>query len=63
MVQAVGKLVAGDDILRPRVLAFVDNEAGADVINKVERRLQHFLEVVILRKMSLYNVTNTEPKV
>ncbi len=47
--QAVGKLVAGDDILRPRVLAFVDNEAGTDVINKVERRLQHFID----RKIAL----------
>ncbi|ETX29278.1 helicase-related protein [Roseivivax isoporae] len=42
--QAVGKLVAGDDPLKPRVTAFVDDTAGADVIQKVERRLQHFID-------------------
>ena len=42
--QAVGKLVKGDDALKPRVVAFVDDTAGADVIQKVERRLQHFID-------------------
>ena len=42
--QAVGKLTAGDDPLKPRVVAFVDDEAGADVAQKVQRRLQHFID-------------------
>ena len=42
--QAVGKLVKGDDPLKPRAAAFVDDEAGADVAQKVERRLQHFID-------------------
>ncbi|MDU8913785.1 helicase-related protein [Aestuariicoccus sp. MJ-SS9] len=42
--QAVGKLVAGDDPLRPRAQPFVDDEAGPDVAAKVERRLQHFID-------------------
>ncbi|WP_416882277.1 helicase-related protein [Marivita sp.] len=42
--QAVGKLAAGDDPLKPRVVAFVDEEAGADVAQKVQRRLQHFID-------------------
>ncbi len=41
---AVGKLVKGDDALKPRVKAFVDDEAGADVSEKVTRRLQHFID-------------------
>ncbi len=41
---AVGKLVKGDDPLRPRVQGFVDEEAGAAVAEKVQRRLQHFLD-------------------
>ncbi|WP_424943403.1 helicase-related protein [Aliiroseovarius crassostreae] len=41
---AVGKLVKGDDILKPRVEAFVDEEAGTDVAEKVARRLQHFID-------------------
>lgn len=42
--QAVGKLVAGSDILKPGVAVFVDDEAGGDVATKVERRLQHFID-------------------
>ena len=42
--QAVGKLVSGDDPLKPRVRAFVDDEAGPEVVQKVERRLQHFID-------------------
>ncbi|WP_339109360.1 helicase-related protein [Thioclava sp. GXIMD4216] len=41
---AVGKLVKGDDPLKPSVQAFVDDEAGADVAEKVTRRLQHFID-------------------
>lgn len=42
--QAVGRLAKGDDPLKPRVVAFVDDEAGFDVAQKVERRLQHFID-------------------
>jgi ATP-dependent RNA helicase SUPV3L1/SUV3 len=41
---AVGKLVAGPDPLRPDVEAFVDDEAGPEVAEKVKRRLQHFID-------------------
>ena len=41
---AVGKLTAGSDPLKPEVVAFVDDEAGADVIAKVQRRFQHFID-------------------
>jgi ATP-dependent RNA helicase SUPV3L1/SUV3 len=41
---AVGKLVKGDDALKPKVVAFVDDEAGTDVAEKVQRRLQHFID-------------------
>ena len=47
--QAVGKLIAGDDIMHPKVSAFVDSEAGTEVLSKVERRLQHFID----RKVSV----------
>ncbi|MCJ8333184.1 MAG: disulfide oxidoreductase [Epibacterium sp.] len=40
---AIGKLVAGADPLSPMVEVFVDDAAGADVVQKVERRLQHFI--------------------
>ena len=42
--EAVGKLVAGQDALKPTVVAFVDDEAGTDVAEKVQRRLQHFID-------------------
>ncbi len=42
--QALGKLVAGSDPLKPQAEAFVDDEAGADVAQKVQRRLQHFID-------------------
>ncbi|MFV2053092.1 helicase-related protein [Aliiroseovarius sp. YM-037] len=41
---AVGKLVAGSDPLKPQVAAFVDEEAGAEITEKVTRRLQHFID-------------------
>jgi len=43
-VQAVGKLVAGVDPLKPEVAAFVDEAAGPEVAQKVQRRLQHFID-------------------
>ncbi len=42
--QAIGKLVKGDDPLKPTAQAFVDDEAGPEVIQKVQRRLQHFID-------------------
>ncbi|MBY6092790.1 helicase-related protein [Maritimibacter alkaliphilus] len=42
--QAVGKLVAGSEPMKPTVQVFVDDEAGPDVAQKVERRLQHFID-------------------
>ncbi|WP_137701409.1 helicase-related protein [Marimonas lutisalis] len=41
---AVGKLVAGAEPLKPQVKAFVDEEAGDEVVQKVTRRLQHFID-------------------
>lgn len=41
---AIGKLVAGPDPLKPQVVAFVDEEAGFDIGEKVKRRLQHFVD-------------------
>ena len=41
---AVGKLVKGNDILSPDLQAFVDDEAGTDVAEKVKRRLAHFVD-------------------
>ena len=41
---AVGKIIAGDDALKPQAVAFVDDEAGVDVATKVQRRLQHFID-------------------
>jgi len=41
---AVGKLVKGSEPLKPQVEAFVDEEAGFDVAEKVRRRLQHFID-------------------
>jgi ATP-dependent RNA helicase SUPV3L1/SUV3 len=41
---AVGKLVAGPEALKPQVVPFVDEEAGPDIAQKVQRRLQHFVD-------------------
>ncbi len=41
---AVGKLVPGPDALKPLVDAFVDEDAGPEVAEKVKRRLQHFID-------------------
>ncbi|MFN5828707.1 MAG: helicase-related protein, partial [Rhodobacterales bacterium] len=40
----VGKLIAGAEAMKPQVEAFVDEEAGFDVADKVRRRLQHFID-------------------
>ncbi|MGD9293341.1 MAG: helicase-related protein [Roseobacter sp.] len=41
---AVGKLVAGADPLKPQVEVYVDDVAGPEVAQKVQRRLQHFID-------------------
>ena len=41
---AVGKLVAGSEPLKPQVQVFVDDVAGPEVAQKVQRRLQHFID-------------------
>ncbi len=58
---AVGKLMAGSDPLKPTVKAFVDDEAGAEVAQKVERRLQHFIDRKIATLFEpLLNLANDE---
>ncbi len=43
--QALGKLARGDDPMKPVAEAFVDEEAaGSEVVQKVQRRLQHFID-------------------
>ncbi len=42
--EAVGKLVTGAEPLKPQVDVFVDDVAGPDVAQKVQRRLQHFID-------------------
>jgi len=42
--QAIGKLVKGSEPLKPVAEAFVDEEASPEVIQKVQRRLQHFID-------------------
>ncbi len=41
---AVGKLVKGAEPMKPGVEPFVDEEAGPEIIEKVRRRLQHFID-------------------
>jgi ATP-dependent RNA helicase SUPV3L1/SUV3 len=58
---AVGKLVAGDDILKPRAVAFVAEGASTDVAEKVQRRLQHFIDRKIATLFEpLLNLTRDE---
>jgi len=40
----VGKLVKGDEVLAPRIDVFVDDEAGEAVMDKVQKRLRHFMD-------------------
>ena len=42
--QAIGKLVKGSEPLKPLAEAFVDDEVAPEVIQKVQRRLQHFID-------------------
>ncbi|WP_084464993.1 helicase-related protein, partial [Rubellimicrobium thermophilum] len=42
--QAVGRLARGADPLKPEIVAFVDEEAGPEIAQKVQRRLQHFMD-------------------
>ena len=42
--QAVGKLVAGAEPMKPQIDVFVDEVAGPEVLQKVQRRLQHFID-------------------
>ncbi len=42
--QAVGRLSRGEDPLKPQIVPFVDDEAGPEVLQKVQRRLQHFVD-------------------
>jgi ATP-dependent RNA helicase SUPV3L1/SUV3 len=42
--QAIGKLVKGAEPLKHVAEAFVDEEAGPEVMQKVQRRLQHFID-------------------
>ncbi len=48
---AVGRLSKGPDALRPDVVPFVDEEAGPEVVQKVQRRLQHFIDRKIAAAM------------
>jgi len=41
---AVGKLVVGPEPLKPQIDVFVDEAAGPEIAQKVQRRLQHFLD-------------------
>ena len=46
---AVAKLGKGDDILSPTLEVFVQTQAGQEVIEKITRRLQHFVDRKIQR--------------
>ncbi len=41
---AVGKLVVGPEPLKPQIDVFVDEAAGPEIAQKVQRRLQHFMD-------------------
>ncbi|MDO5641844.1 MAG: helicase-related protein, partial [Paracoccus sp. (in: a-proteobacteria)] len=41
---AVGKLIRGAEPMKPGIEAFVDEEAGPEIAEKVKRRLQHFID-------------------
>ncbi|MDA0961838.1 MAG: helicase-related protein, partial [Proteobacteria bacterium] len=41
---AVGKLVVGPEPLKPQIDVFVDEAAAPEIAQKVQRRLQHFLD-------------------
>ena len=59
--EAVGKLVAGADPLKPQVEVFVDDVAGPEVAQKVQRRLQHFIDRKIAAQFEpLLNLSRDE---
>lgn len=41
---AVGRLAAGNDVLAPQILPFVDEDAAPEIAEKVRRRLGHWLD-------------------
>ena len=41
---AVGKLLAGDNLLKPRVHVFIEDDINTEIQQKVQRRLQHFID-------------------
>ncbi len=41
---AVGKLIAGPEKTKPQIVPFVEEEAGTDIAQKIQRRLQHFID-------------------
>ena len=58
---AVGKLVASADPLKPHVDVFVDDIAGPEVLQKVQRRLQHFIDRKIAAQFEpLLNLSRDE---
>ncbi|MCV6594686.1 MAG: helicase-related protein [Silicimonas sp.] len=59
--QAVGKLTRGDNPLKPQVVPFVDEEAGSEVTEKVQRRLQHFIDRKVAALFEpLFNIEGDE---
>ena len=42
--QAVGKMIAGEGLLKPRIVIFADETIDIDFKLKIERRLQHFVD-------------------
>ncbi len=42
--QAVGKMILGESLLKPGVVVFADDTVGVDVAQKIQRRLQHFID-------------------
>ena len=58
---AIGKLTAGADPLKPVAVAFVDDVAGSDVAQKVQRRLQHFIDRKVATLFEpLFNISKDE---
>ena len=41
---AVGKLLAGENPLKPRIHVFIEDNVNTEIQQKVERRLQHFID-------------------
>ncbi len=57
----VGKLLAGDDPLKPQAAPFVDEDVDEEVAQKVRRRLQHFIDrKIALHFLPLLDIRNDE---